>query len=91
MATTVVLTNVVRDPAPSTVVRAQFSDGFELEFTDLEHLRLTVTGYDTDQTLTRHLCLAYTLARSSDLSNVSTVRNKNFTFDLSSNNPIRVQ
>lgn len=91
MATTVVLADVIKEPGPSTRCLARFSDGTELEFSSLASLTTIVQEPDTDAGLTRKLCLAYALARSSDLSNINPVKDKSFIFDLSNNNPIRVQ
>jgi hypothetical protein len=91
MATTVVLTSVVKEAAPSTRVLVRFADGTELEFASMADLVASATEPDTSVSLTQRLCLAYTLARSADLSNLASTANKSFTFDLTSNNPIRVQ
>jgi hypothetical protein len=91
MATTVSLTGVVFDPAPATSLSVQFSDGTGYQFNDMNHLRSIITGLDSDPDFTRKLCLAYLLARSPDLSNVASVKNKSFIFDLSSPSPIKVQ
>jgi hypothetical protein len=91
MASTVVLTAVVKAEAPSTACYVRFNDGTELEFANLATLQEWARQPDTDLSLTRKLCVAYALGRSSDLSNIASVRNKDFTFDLTNNSPIRVQ
>lgn len=89
MATTVVLTAVVKEAGGRC--RVQFSDGSELEFNTLEEAKAWAREPDTDIFLTKRLCLAYALGRSEDLSNINSVKDKNFTFDLTNNSPIRVQ
>lgn len=87
--TTVVLTAVIKDPDGR--VRVRFADGSEREFGSLAMLRSVVLRRDQDVGLTQDLCLAYALARSADLSNVNSVANKSFIFDLSVAQPIKVQ
>lgn len=91
MATTVTLVSVVKEPAPSTRVLVTFDDGTGFEFASLADLTDWARSADVDVRLTKQLCLAYALARSSDLATVASVANKNFTFDLANNQPIRVQ
>lgn len=91
MATSVTLTSVVKEPAPSTRVLVNFADGTSFEFVSLADLADWARSEDMDVRLTKQLCVAYALARSADLSSVASVANKNFTFDLTNNQPIRVQ
>lgn len=89
MATTVVLTDVVVLPDGKVIVK--FSDGSANEYADIQSLKDSVLGRDVDEGLTKDLCIAYTLGRSPDLSNIASTKNKNFTFDLTQNTCIRVQ
>jgi hypothetical protein len=91
MATTVTLTAVIKEAAPSTRVLVRFADGVELEFASLAQLQEWAREPDLSVTLTQKLCVAYTLARSETLTNLASTQGKSFTFDLTSNNPIRVQ
>jgi hypothetical protein len=91
MASTVVLTEVVKAAAPSTACYVRFNDGTELEFASLGALQEWARQPDLDIGLTRRLCVAYALGRSADLSNTASVRNKDFTFDLTNNSPIQVR
>ena len=88
MPTTVILIGVVREGDKYFV---QFDDGTLLEFNDLESLTNFAIGVDDDPDLTQKLCLAYALKRSSDLSNINPIQGKDFIFDLSAGNPIKVQ
>lgn len=90
MATTVVLTNVIKEPPPSTRYLIDFSDGTQHEFADLAELTEWARRPDGDPESVQKICIAYALARSNDLSNVSTVLNKDFTFDLSAPSAIKV-
>jgi len=89
MATTVILRDVIKQVNGTVLVN--FEGGSQLEFTSLAALQEWARQADASVDLTQQLCVAYALARSADLSNVATVRNKDFTFDLSVNSPIRVQ
>jgi hypothetical protein len=94
MATTVVLSNVIKEPAPSTRCRVQFTDGTELEFGTLAELREWALGIDSGPMgaeLTRRMCLARLLALSPELTNINQIQGKNFTFDLTNAQPVRVQ
>jgi hypothetical protein len=90
MPTTVVLTDIVFDAAPSTVVRVRWSDGSELEFNHIDNVRQWYSQPEEDIDLTRKLCVAYAAARSFDFANLATVKDKPFTIDMSANNPIKV-
>lgn len=89
MATTVVLTDVVLHPEGHVEVR--WADNTGETFANIEAMRQHISQYDSDVDLTKALCMAFLMARSSDLTNTSPVRNRNFTFDLTHNSPIRVQ
>lgn len=92
MATTVVLTSVVKPAQPGPVYAyVNFADGTQLEFASLADLTAWAQEPDGSVGLTQRLCVAYALARSSDLSNVASVAGKNFIFDLSAAAPIKVQ
>lgn len=72
-------------------IQIEFQGGRGRTFSDLADLQSQVLGNDDDLDLTQELCLAWWLARSADLSNEAVIMNKDFTFDLSNANPIRVQ
>ena len=89
MATTVVLTDVIKEPGGRVLVR--FQGGIELEFASLAEVQEFAQEPDLDEDLTQKLCISWILHRSNDLSNINPIQNKNFIFDLSAGNPIRVQ
>jgi hypothetical protein len=89
MATTVVLRAFTK--LANGTVSATFGDGSVMIFESLQQLLDGCRDVDLDQDLVKRLCLAYAAARSADLSNVASVLNKNYTFDLSAAQPIRVQ
>ena len=91
MPTTVVLTDVIFAESPSTKIRVRWGDGTESEYSSLEGLINSVVELDQDELFAKNLALGWVLARSADLSNIATIRNKDFTFDLSNPSPIRVQ
>lgn len=72
-------------------IQIEFSDGHGLTFQSLQEIEQNIAVYDNDEDLTKFLCISWWLARSSDLSNTAVIVGKNFTFDLSNANPIRVQ
>lgn len=87
MATTVVLKDVIKS---GSIVRIRFASGFEYEFSSLEQLTEWVSEVDTTDVVQK-LCVAWAQARSADLSNIATIRNKDFIFDPAAANMIRVQ
>lgn len=90
MATTVVLQDVIGEEQPAGTVRVFWADGTAQEFPNFDALTTWALGPDKDQGLTQRMCVAYALARSPDLSNIAPVKGKNFVFDLSHAQPIRV-
>jgi hypothetical protein len=89
VATTVVLTDVIKDPGGA--VQVVFADGSGYSFPTLEDTLAWSTEVDQDVTLTQRMCVAYAAARSPDLSNIAPVQGKDFIFDLASPQPIKVQ
>jgi hypothetical protein len=83
----VILNSVTRD---GDRVYANFADGNSLEFQNLENLKTHI-----DQLVDQHqvmiMCLAWALARSADLSNINTVKDKKFVVDFSVANPVQVK
>ena len=71
-------------------VYANFADGNSLEFQSIANLKEHV-----DQLVDQHqamiMCLAWALARSADLSNINTVKDKRFVVDFSASNPVQVK
>lgn len=90
MATSVTLTSVQKD-AQTGKVYINFAGGFQIEFNSITDVAAWAQGIDKDVDVTRQMCVAYALARSSDLSNINSVANKVFSFDLSAPQPIKVQ
>ena len=88
MASTVVLADVIKYP---TYLEVIWGDGNSTIYNDVEELSADALAVDTDQDLVKKLCLAYLLARSPQLTNIATVKNKDFIFDLSAPQPIKVQ
>lgn len=88
MATTVVLTKVEKRANGSVYV--EFGDGSGIIYPHLDDLKLDARAPDTNVDLTKKLVLAYALARSENLTNVASIQGKQFIFDLTNNNPIRV-
>lgn len=89
MATQVILRSVIKQPDGKVFVN--FDNGSQREFTSIADLQAWARKPDTDVDLTEQLCIAWAVARSPELSNIATIQNKTFTFDLSAPNPIRVQ
>jgi len=91
MATTVVLTDVILGPP----VRVKFSDGTEFEFSSVDELNNWVDAMDDpDQEGSdnaRRMCIAYLRKRSATYSQLNSVKDKNFIFDLGHAQVIRVQ
>lgn len=74
-----------------TPCRFRFADGAELEFNSLDEVKRTLGELDRDPNMARLLQIAWFLARQPDGNNPNLVIGKTLTFDLSANNPIRVQ
>ena len=83
-----VLSNVIKNADGSC--RIQFADGNEFSFNSLADIAAWIADVDGLDN-TRKVCVAFLKARSSDLTNLATVRNKTFTFDLTAPAPIKVQ
>jgi hypothetical protein len=88
MPTTIILVKVVTRPDNSIYV--EYSDGQGAVYNSLEDMAIAVTSIDDNSDFTKNLLLAFLLRRSPNLSNLSSVLNRQFTFDLSANNPIRI-
>jgi hypothetical protein len=70
-------------------VYATFSDGTGIEFGSMADVQGAIdSAVSLDQT--RILCLAWAKARSSNLSNINTVKDKRFVVDFSHSQPVRV-
>ncbi len=89
MPTTVVITDIVH--ASSGKVFVRYASGTEKEFASLEELTQEIQGLDDDEGTTEDLALAWILARQPSLVNINPIKGKNFIYDLSSPNPIKVQ
>ena len=79
------------DEAATTRYRVRFSDGTELTFNTLAELQQFGSDLDTDPGMARVLAIRWWIARSNDATNTAIIVGKTLTFDLSNNNPIRVQ
>lgn len=85
-AASCVLTSIVQDGGGYTV---NFGDTLSEQFATFDDLvawALSVADVPT----TKKMCVAYAIARSADLSNLSSVLNRTFTLDLSKPNPVQV-
>lgn len=89
MATQVILRSVVKQASGTVLVN--FDSGNQREFSSMADLQEWARSPDTSVDLTEQLCTAWAVARSPELTNIATIQNKTFTFDLSSPNPIKVQ
>lgn len=88
MPTTVVLTEVIDH---GNYIEVRWGDGTGRYYSDISKITELVTSHDNNEELTKDLAIAWALARSPDLSTIATIANKNFTFNMSNPNPIRVQ
>ena len=88
MPSTVVLTQVIKS---GEKVFVRWEGGDETEFASLAALTEDVREADNDIDLTRRMALSWILARQPTLDNIAPIQNKDFSFDLSSPNPIKVQ
>lgn len=70
--------------------RIRFADGTEFQFDSVGDM-VAYANAAEEQTLVQRMCIAYLAARSSGLTNPASTLNKDFIFDLSAPQPIRVQ
>jgi hypothetical protein len=76
---------------PEGHVDVVWNDGSSSQYPSLAALTAEIQEVDDDSDLTKKLALAWILARSPDLDPITQIQNKNFIFDVSHANPIRVQ
>lgn len=91
MATTVVLTSIVKSSGNTGKIYANFANGDQMEFPSLAALLETVQSIDLDVRLCQKMCLARLVATSPDLSNTSQIAGKSFIVDFTNVSPIKVQ
>lgn len=89
MPTTVVLRDVLKPSSGKIFVN--FDGGTQLEFGSIEECREWALEPDEDVDLAQRMCLAYAYKRSDDLSNINSVKDKNFEVDFSAGSVIRVR
>ena len=87
---TVTLVSIKKADPPRTTVYANFSNGDQIEFESLAAIDQAAREMQNTEK-TYLVCVCYAKARSADLSNIQTVANKQFTFDLTAQQPIKVQ
>ncbi len=88
MPSTVVLTEVFKPANGKVFVR--YADGTELEFSSLAALEQELEEIDSNAGMTQMMALGWIHARQPLLNNINPIKDKDFTYDLSNPNPIRV-
>jgi hypothetical protein len=71
-------------------VTVTYSDGGGHVYGSLDDMRMAIADLESRDTVEK-LFLGWFLARSANATNTAIFLGKTFTFDLSNNNPIRVQ
>ena len=89
MPSTVVMDGVIIQPDGKVLVN--FVGGNQLEFESLAAIDEAIAEIDSDVSTTQMMALGYLKARQPDLSNTAILDGKNFTYDLSAPQPIKVQ
>jgi len=89
MPTTVVMTDLVIHPSGN--IDVVWNDGSTSQYPDLAMLSEQVTKHDNNQDLVKAMAIGWLLARQPTLSPITVLKDKNFTFDLSDPNPIKIQ
>jgi hypothetical protein len=84
---TVTLTDAIARQDGTFLVK--WADGSETELASPSQIDDLAQFFDEERT--KVACLAYLRARSPNLTNLASVRNKDFIFDLSAQSPIKVQ
>lgn len=87
----VTLTDVNKEPAPSTRCLITFSDGTQLEFQNLAEMKQAIESLDVDPHQARLMLLAWWLRRDSNATNPALVEGKTLTLDFGAAQPFKVQ
>lgn len=90
MASQATFSGNCRTVHPDGRVEFHFSDGGGVEFQNSEAVDIRLAEMDSDLNACRLMAIAYWKARDPDFSNPNLVRDKAFQYDLSANDPIKL-